>query len=124
MNTAFRFPLLDKMTTEQRGGLTAALLSLPVTSLVFLKHLGRVEVTIRSAERPHSLAWTVTRYRVQDSGSEFVSEFSDPGTYRVVLTPDEGNPETFLVAYEPQVEMGNHRGGLDEVSWEGVTFTE
>jgi len=124
MNTAFRFPLLDKMTTEQRRGLSAALENLPVTSLVFLKHLGRVEMRIRNSELSRSLAWTVTRYRVKNSGTVPVSEFSEPGTYRVVLTPDEGSPDSFLVAYEPEIAIENHRGGLDEVSWEGVNFTE
>ena len=124
MSTAFRFPLSRKMTAGQRGGLIAALRNLPATSLVFLKHLGRVEVSIRNSEFAKPLAWTVTRYRVTDSVAELVSEFSDPGTYRVVLTPDEGNADTFLVAYEPSIEIENHRGGLDEVSWEGVTVTE
>jgi hypothetical protein len=124
MTTAFRFPLLAKMSTEQRDGLIAALRHLPVTSLVFLKHLGRVEVSIRNSELSQSSAWTVARYRVKDSGTELASEFSDPGTYRVVLTPDKGIADTFLLAYEPHIEIENHRGGLDEVSWEGVTVTE
>ena len=124
MNTAFRFPLPAKMTAQQRDAIAVALQSLPVTSLVFLKHLGRVEVVIRTSRISQSLAWTVNRYRIDDSGSTQVSEFSEPGTYRVALIPDDGIAETFLLAYESQIEIGIHRGGLDEVSWDGVTLTE
>jgi hypothetical protein len=52
MRTAFRFQLLAQMTTEQRDGLTASLIHLPVTSLVFLKHFGRVEVDIQNSAFP------------------------------------------------------------------------
>jgi hypothetical protein len=116
MRTAFRFPLLAKMTTEQRDGLATALRHLPVTSLVFLKHLGRVEVDIQNSALSHKSAWTVTRDRVTDAGTEPVPEFSEQGTYRVVLTPDEGVADTFLLAYEPEIQIENHRGGLGEVS--------
>jgi hypothetical protein len=124
MRTAFRFPLLAKMTTEQRDGLATALRHLPVTSLVFLKHLGRVEVDIQNSGLSHKSAWTVTRDRVTDVGTEPAPEFSEQGTYRVVLTPDDGVADTFLLAYKPEIQIENHRGGLGEISWEGVNVTE
>jgi hypothetical protein len=124
MTTAFRFPLRSTMTTDQREGLISTLRQLPVTSLVFLKHLGRVEVTISEVPFPVSLAWTVKRYKVTDAGATPVAEFSNSGTYRVALIPDEGTAESFLLAYAPGIEISNHRGGLDEISWEGVTETE
>jgi hypothetical protein len=124
MNTAFRFPLLDNKAKGKREGLAAALRNLPVTSLVFLKHLGRVEVSIRTSDLSQSFAWTVVRSRITNFGSESVTEFSASGTYRVELKPDQGESDTFLVAYEPQIEIASHRGGLDEVSWDGVTITE
>jgi len=123
MRTAFRFPLA-KMGTEQRDKLATALRQLPVTSLVFLKHLSRVQVKIQKPTMSHHFAWTVTRERVTESGSELVREFSDRGTYRVVLSSDEGNNDTFLLAFEPDIPIERHRGGLGEVSWEGVNFTE
>lgn len=124
MQTAFRFPLHAKMTNQQRNGLAASLRSLPVTSLVFLKHLGCVEVSIHTAGMDHAFVWTVTRQRMTDAGVEDVQGFSDAGTYRVVLTPDQGEAQTFLLAYEPEIPIEDHRGGLDEVTWEGVTVTE
>lgn len=124
MQTAFRFPLRAKMTREQRDWLAQALAELPVTSLVFLKHLGRVEVTIRRKSGSRLFAWTVRRQRVTEAGASDVRAFSDAGTYRVVLTPDVGTAEMFLLAHDADIAMGDHRGGLDDFSWEGVEFTE
>lgn len=124
MKTAFRFPLRSKMTEQQRDGLARSLRDLPVTSLVFLKHIGRVEVVINRRSEAHSFAWVTKRQRVTDEEVVDVFEFSDPGTYRVVLTPDVGNVETFLVAHDAEIPIGSHRGGLDEFTWEGVELTE
>ncbi|MBE9610952.1 sacsin N-terminal ATP-binding-like domain-containing protein [Chitinilyticum piscinae] len=122
MHTAFRFPLRAKMTAEQRDGLAQSLLDLPVTSLVFLKHLSRVEVSIQP--RQHSFAWTVQRKRVTSTNEQDVSAFTDAGTYRVSLTSEHGAVETFLVAHNPNIPIENHRGGLDEFTWDGVELTE
>ncbi|MBX7134415.1 MAG: hypothetical protein K1X67_17220 [Fimbriimonadaceae bacterium] len=124
MKTAFRFPLRSKMTFEQREGLARSLRDLPVTSLVFLKHLCRVEVIIRCQENNHSFAWTARRQRVTDSREHDVLAFSDAGTYRVVLTPDQGVAETFLVAHDPSIHIEKNRGGLDEFTWDGIELTE
>lgn len=124
MQTAFRFPFREKMTDEQRDGLARALRELPVTSLVFLKHLCRVEVTIQRRCDAYSFAWTAKRQRVVDYCQDDVPAFSDTGTYRVTLTPDVGDSETFLVAHNADIPIENHRGGLDEFTWDGVERTE
>lgn len=124
MQTAFRFPFNDKMTEEQREGLAQALRDLPVTSLVFLKRLNRVEVSIRSRSTDHSFAWTTKRERLIGGKASKVPTFLDSGMYRVVLCPDQGEPETFLVAHDPGIEIESHRGALDEFAWEGVELTE
>lgn len=124
MNTAFRFPLRNKMTGEQRDRLATVLRELPVTSLVFLKHIGRVEVEIRRSSETRSFAWSVHRQHADDSGWKNVSGFAESGDYRVTLEPDNGALETFLLAFEADIPIGNHRGGLDEFSWEGVEYTE
>ena len=64
------------------------------------------------------------RQRVTDEGVVDVSAFSAPWTYRVVLTPDVGDTETFLVAHDAEIQIEDHRGGLDEFTWEGVELTE
>jgi hypothetical protein len=124
MNTAFRFPLRDKMTGEQRDRLAAVLRELPVTSLVFLKHIGRIEVDIRRSSEARSFAWTVRReHAVGDTWND-VAGFNQSGDYRVTLVPDDGPAEMFLLAYDAEIAIGEHRGGLDEFTWEGVEFTE
>jgi hypothetical protein len=124
MQTAFRFPLSPRMTEEQRNGLAQTLRDLPLTSLVFLKHLSRVEVTVQRRCDAYSFAWTAKRQKVTDIGVSDVPAFSDSGTYRVVLTPDVGHVETFLVAHDAEIAIEGHRGGLDEFTWEGVELTE
>jgi hypothetical protein len=124
MQTAFRFPLRSKMTEEQQDGLAQALLNLPVASLVFLKHLGRVAVSVQRRARAYSFNWRVMRQKVTDSEVTDVPAFSEAGTYRVVLTMDAEHSETFLIAHDPDIEIGNHRGGLDEFAWEGIELTE
>jgi len=124
MRTAFRFPLRSKMSGAQRDGLARALRDLPVTSLVFLKHLSRVEVAIKRSSDSLDFSWMAKRQKVSDAGVTDVSAFSDTGAYRVILTPNRGNPETFLVAHDAEIAIQNHRGGLDEYTWEGVELTE
>lgn len=124
MQTAFRFPLRARMTSEQRDDLAQALRDLPVTSLVFLKHLERVEVTIQRQYEVHSFAWTAHRQRETDSSEQGTFGRLRAGTYRVVLTSDRGVSETFLVAHDPCIPIETHRGGLDEFTWDGVELTE
>jgi len=124
MNTAFRFPLRDKMNGEQRDRLALVLRELPVTSLVFLKHIGRVEVDIRRSNERLYFAWSVHRQHADGNGWKDVSGFAETGDYRVALKPDDGVIETFLLAYDAEIAIGDHRGGLDEFSWEGVEYTE
>ena len=124
MNTAFRFPLRDKMNGEQRDRLATVLRELPVTSLVFLKHIGRVEVDIRRSTETRSFAWSVHRQHADGNGWNDVSGFAESGDYRVTLVPDDGAIETFLLAYDADIAIGDHRGGLDEFTWEGVEYTE
>ena len=124
MNTAFRFPLREKMNVEQRDRLAFVLRELPVTSLVFLKHIGRVEVDIRRSNESRSFAWSVHRQRAGGSGWKDVSGFAGSGDYRVTLKSDDGAIETFFLAYDADITIGDHRGGLDEFSWEGVEYTE
>ena len=77
MNTAFRFPFRDKMNEEQRDRLATVLRELPITSLVFLKHIGRVEVEIKRSSETRSFAWSVHRQQAGDSGWRDVSGFAN-----------------------------------------------
>lgn len=124
MRTAFRFPLRSKMTAEQRASLARSLLGVPVTSLLFLKRLGRVEVTVPGPDKLYKFAWTVVRRRVTESGLQDVEAFTESGTYHVTLKSDDGRAEAFLVVHDPDIGIGSHRGGLDEITWEGIDVAE
>lgn len=124
MQTAFRFPLRSKLTVEQRDGLARSLRELPITSLVFLKHLRRVEVSVLCRNNPYSSGWTTVRQKISDAKAHDVATLSNKGTYLVVLRPDAGESETFLVAHDADIAIDSYRGGLDEFTWEGVELTE
>ncbi|MBI5487040.1 MAG: DUF3883 domain-containing protein [Deltaproteobacteria bacterium] len=124
MNTAFRFPLRARMTGEQRDRLASVLRDLPITSLVFLKHIGRIEVDIRRSGEARAFACSVQRQHAVDGIWRAVAGFEESGDYRVTLVPDDGAGETFLLAHDADIAIGDHRGGLDEFTWEGVEFTE
>ncbi len=112
MRTAFRFPLRTQLTKEHRDRLADTLIQMPLTALLFLKHLRRVELVVHRAGDSREIAWTIDRGPV--------GEIVRP----VVLRPDRGVAQEFLLAHAPDLKMGAHRGGLDEVSWEGVELTE
>lgn len=124
MNTAFRFPLPERLTSEQRARLAAVLRELPISALVFLKHIGRVEVDIRTRGETRAFAWTVRRQRAEGETWVDVGGFEGSGDYRVTLVPDDGEPEGFLLAHAADVPIGGHRGGLDAFTWDGVELTE
>lgn len=124
LRTAFRFPLHARMTGDQQGRLAQALRELPITALLFLKHLGRVEIEIYRGDSHERFVWTVRRQRRSGRDWSDVHGFSEAGTYRVMLSADTGEIESFLLAYDGDIEIGNHRGGLDEFTWEGVAYTE
>ncbi|MDT7953916.1 MAG: recombinase zinc beta ribbon domain-containing protein, partial [Acetobacteraceae bacterium] len=108
---------------EQRARLTDALINLPVTTLVFLKHFHRVEFAVRRGNKRLDTAWTVTREHLVEPGEKLPGGFTT-GLYRVVLSPDRGDPVEFLLAHGGDLAIGEHRGGLDDFSWEGVEYTE
>jgi hypothetical protein len=124
MNTAFRFPLREKMTDEQRERLDGGLRNLPVTSLIFLKHIGRIEVHVNRGEQPTAFAWTVLRQHLDGDTVREVPGFEVSGDYRITLISDEGPSETFLLSHDADIPIAAHRGGIDEFTWEGVEFTE
>ena len=124
MQTAFCFPFRSRMTRERRAGLARALREIPVTSLVFLKHLARVAVSINTRDEVHSYAWNARRQSLADFEDAGDSRISGARSIRVDLTSDSDESETFVVAHDEGIEIGNCRGGLDEFTWEGVEVTE
>lgn len=111
------------MTPEQRSSLANTLADLPATTLLFLKHFRRVEITVRTSAIDHENAWTVDRSSVH-RGDTAKAIVNGAGVYRVLLSHDYGESEEFLLAHDGDIQMGAHRGGLDDFSWEGVEFSE
>ena len=55
LNTAFRFPFREDLgSLDQRKALTDLLLGLPLTTVLFLKHLESVQVRVEQTERSES----------------------------------------------------------------------
>jgi hypothetical protein len=123
MRTAFRFPLRAQMNPDKRAELADALINLPATTLLFLKHFRRVEFIVRGGEQ-RNVAWTVARERLTSPRNSSLDSTVGTGIYHVVLCPDQGAPQEFLLAQQDDISIGDFRGGLDEFSWESIELTE
>ena len=124
-NTAFRFPFAQRMTTEDRARVGALLLELPVTTVLFLKNLDEVSVTVDQEARSETRYWrTRRRSRRNGRSGERVDALQGSGLYEVQLTVDEQDTFSFLLAHDASVPIGQHRDGLSGPAWEGVDLSE
>jgi hypothetical protein len=127
-NVLFRFPLRTRVTLDRRRRLASRLLELPVTAILFLKHLERVDVDVATSERSERISWSVSRELRSQDDWEPVAGLERSGFYRIrVRTSRPGAPDEvapFLVAHDADVPIGNHRAGLVGYAWEGIEFTE
>lgn len=123
IRTLFRFPLRADLTEEVRSALAERLLGFRVTSILFLKHLERVDVEVdRNGER-QSRSWRLRRERRADAGWEFCTGLDTTGLYRVHISADESEA-TFVLAHDADIKIGGHRGGLTSQVWEGIELSE
>jgi hypothetical protein len=124
-NTAFCFPFRDSLDSERRAIVAELLLKLPLTTVLFLKHLESVEVRVEQEGRSRERTWTVRRERLSPDRATWSESNGLPGSgvYRVsVTTSDEA--ATFVVAHDAEVAIGANRVGLSGPAWEGVELTE
>jgi hypothetical protein len=124
-NTAFRFPFKDSIDDEHRTAVADLLLGLPLTTVLFLKHLDEIVVRVEQHAGRAQRIWRVRREQfdeVSGSWSE-APGFGGSGTYRVTVADGEQSA-TFLVAHDGDVAIGNRRAGLSGQGWEGVDLTE
>jgi len=124
MRVLFRFPLKPTLSGEQRTKLAGRLLDLPVTAILFLKHLDDVEVEVVAAGVSGRFRWRLSRERLEGGAWLPVPGFELSGMYRVRVLGDDGTDRTFLVAHDADVDIGACRGGLGGVAWEDVVLTE
>lgn len=124
IRTLFRFPLRSDLTGEQRELLAQRLLDLPVTSILFLKHLERLEIVVDSSTVSKRVAWRLVRKRWNGNAWEKCVGLGTSGVYRIRIEPEGAPPHDFLLAHNADVEIGANRSGLDAYAWDGVELTE
>ncbi len=123
LNTMFRFPLRDKLTTKQRATLASRVMDLPLTSVLFLKHLEEVSLEVATTERQERRLLRVRREEWDGSSWVPVAGLIEDGTYRIHLQ-DGDQAWSFILVHDAQLEIGEHRGGLTAAAWEGVELSE
>lgn len=123
-NTAFRFPFRDSLDVDRRAAVADLLLELPLTTVLFLKHLEVVEVRVERAGESTTRTWRVKRERLDGDEWSTTTGLSGSGIYRVSVAGDVHEAATFLVAHDEDVQIGAHRVGLSGPAWDGVELTE
>ncbi len=124
-NTAFCFPFRDSLDAEHRTAVGDMLLGLPLTTVLFLKHLERIDVRVSQGSRAIRRTWHVQRERWDDASASWSAAhgFDGSGIYRVTVT-DGAQTATFLLAHDEEVTIGECRAGLSGPAWDGVDLTE
>lgn len=123
-HTAFRFPFHDRITKEQLAALARQLLTLPMTSVLFLKHLEEVVIDVDTSMEKATRQWLLERHRVSEGEVEPCNGLDQTGLYRVDLVNKDGVGDRYWVAHNGDVPIGNHRDGLSGPAWDGVDVTE
>ena len=124
LNTAFVFPFRDDLASDQREALIDRLLSLSLTTVLFLKHLESVTVEIDRAGRSKRREWTVCREIRRDGQWAPVPGLGGSGLYRVTVSSSDAESAAFYIAHDANVPIGSNREGLSGPAWEGVDVTE
>jgi hypothetical protein len=122
--TAFRFPFHDRISKDQLAALAHQLLTLPMTSVLFLKHLEEVVIELDTSTTDAGRQWLLERHRVSDGAIERCNGLDQTGLYRVDLVNKDGEGDRYWVAHNAEVEIGDHRDGLSGPAWDGVDVTE
>ncbi|MCB1001748.1 MAG: DUF3883 domain-containing protein [Acidimicrobiales bacterium] len=124
-NVLFRFPFKEGLHGEKISNLAEALLTLPATTILFLKHLEVVEIEVDTGTRSQRIRWSVRRERRQPAGWQPTDGLTGAGIYQVWIESDGVDDIwCFLLAHEDGLEIGPHRGGLNAYAWAGVDLTE
>jgi hypothetical protein len=129
LNVLFRFPFKIGLKQDKLTALSETLANLPVTTILFLKHLEHVQVEIDTSARIESFHWALDRRRKDCKGGfAHTGGLKETGTYEVIVetkAPNEVEGKwRFILAHDADVEIGRHRGGLNQYAWEGVELSE
>jgi hypothetical protein len=112
------------MGLDKQTAVADVLLGLPLTTVLFLKHLERVDVSVDHQGRHERQSWRIRRERLQSGRWEVTHGLVETGLYRVTVSADDGESATFLLAHDADVEIGRHRVGLSGPAWDGVELAE
>jgi hypothetical protein len=125
-NVLFRFPFKSGIDRGKVSNLAEALLTLPATTILFLKHLEIVEIEIEISSRDERISWTLRREQADDHGGwEPATGLAKSGVYQVWIESNGADDIwCFLLGHEADIPIGPHRGGLNSYAWEGVELTE
>jgi hypothetical protein len=124
-HSAFRFPFRSALSGDQRQILVEQLLTLPMTSILFLKHLEEVVIEVRTESQRIERQWLLERHRISSSGeAERCGGLTSSGLYRVDLVDRDDVGRRFWVGHSADVEIGAHRDGLTGPAWDGVDVSE
>lgn len=123
-HSAFRFPFDARVTEAERHALATQLLTLPMTSVLFLKHLEEVAIVVDVGGNRSERQWLLERHKVTQSGLEVCAGLTGSGLYRVDLVSADTDGERYWLAHNGDVAIGEHRDGLNGPAWEGVGVSE
>jgi hypothetical protein len=123
-NTAFAFPFRSELDPDHRASLADRLLDLPLTTVLFLKHLESVVVEIDQVGRSERREWMVSREVLEEDRWVPVSGLGGSGLYRVNVSSTDDDQAAFYIAHDANVAIGPNRVGLSGPAWDGVDLTE
>ena len=123
IRTLFRFPLREDLSAEVRSTLAEQLLGFPVTAILFLKHLERVDIEVALGGSQRTKTWRLSREQQTQAGWQKCPGLAESGLYRVAIASDFADV-SFLLAHNADVEIGRNRGGSTSQVWEGIELSE
>jgi hypothetical protein len=103
-NTAFCFPFGPGLGPDKQTAVAEILLSLPLTRVLFLKHLEHVGVSVDRRGRQEGRSWRI-RGNVFATAGEVSPGLVETGLYRVTVATDDGESATFLLAHDADIEI-------------------
>ena len=100
----------DSLDGERRAAVADLLLGLPLTTVLFLKHLEAIDVRVEQDGRRDAAHMDRRSASASDEAANSWSEahgFGGSGTYRVTVADGDADGATFLVAHDDEVAIGD-----------------
>jgi len=120
MNTVFHFPLDSAKTAHD---VARALERMDAKAILFLRRLEKVDIRNELGQTKRA-SWSLTRELWKEGqGWVPVGELPGAGMVRVHIA-DETGEQSFAVFSESDIEIQDHRGGIEGASWRDVELTE